>query len=76
MSMFIGHKVNKQHAQALRRLKEDTQLLMLFTEKLNELYKTLGAAEELTIIYRTQGKISVLKDLLESIEKSTEYLER
>ena len=76
MSMFIGHKPNKQHLQALRRCKEDNMFVELLNQKLDELYKSLTTAEEQVAIYRTQGKISVLKDLLDGAEKSREVLER
>jgi flagellar hook-basal body complex protein FliE len=76
MSMFLGHKPNKQHLQALRRCKEDQQFVELLNQKLDELYKSITTADEQVTIYRTQGKISVLKDLLDAAEKSREVLER
>jgi flagellar hook-basal body complex protein FliE len=76
MSMFLGHKPNKQHLQALRRCKEDQQFVELLNQKLDELYKSITTADEQVTIYRIQGKISVLKDLLDAAEKSREVLER
>ena len=76
MSMFIGHKPNKQHLLALRRCKEDSLLVELLSQKLDDLSKQLAAADEPVMIYRLQGKISVLKEFLDATDKSREVLER
>jgi hypothetical protein len=74
--MFIGHKADRQHLQALTRCKNDANLVGLIKLKIEELKDSLVAAENEVLIYRLQGKISVLKDFLEAINKSQEIVER
>ena len=76
MSMFIGHKPERQELQALSRVHEDKILLKLFESRLKDLYESLSTATDEHIIFRLQGKISVLKELLEAAKKSREVLQR
>lgn len=77
MNIFIGHKPNRQHIQALHNCK-------LGNEKLVELMKTvledtkqgLMVAEDSTRLYRLQGQAKAIQEFLDAIEKSSEVLER
>ena len=78
MSMFIGHKPNKQHVQAMFNCKagSNAPLLDLFEAKLEEVKNSLILAEDPVVIHRLQGKASVFKEFLEAVEKSQEVLGR
>lgn len=78
MSKFIGTRPEKRHMHALNRCKseESTVLLELFELKLAEVQESLLKATEPSAIYRLQGRASVLKDFLESVEQAQGILER
>lgn len=78
MSIFIGHKPNRQHIQALRRCKQpDSETLLdLFRVVLEETKVSLIAAEDPVRIYRLQGRAEVLSEFLDSVAKSDEIMER
>jgi|688.fasta_scaffold836286_2 hypothetical protein len=78
MSIFIGHKPNRQHIQALRRCKqpENDSLLDLFRTVLEDTKTSLIAAEDPVRIHRLQGRAEVLSEFLDSVSKSDEIMER
>ena len=77
MSMFVGHKANQQHIQALYDCKlRDDKILDLFRLKLEETKTALVQADEAVRIHRLQGQAAVLQDFLDAVEKSSEILAR
>ena len=78
MKIFVGHKPDRKHIQALYRCKhpENEALLELFKTKLDEVKTALIQAEDPVRIHRLQGRAEVLVDFLESVEKSQEVLAR
>lgn len=76
MSVFMGHKPDRQELQALVRTNNDKILVELLRRRLEKLKDDLSTAVETPQIYRLQGKISVLNDFLESLNKANEVLER
>jgi hypothetical protein len=64
--------------QAFHRCKlpESEQLLAVFREKLEETKTALIYAEDPARIHRLQGRAEVLADFLETVEQSSEILER
>ena len=78
MKIFVGVKPDRQHMQALNRCKlpESEQLLKLFLLRLEETKMMLLSADDPTRIYRLQGRAEVLADFLESVEKSSDLLDR
>jgi hypothetical protein len=78
MKIFIGHKPDRKHMQALNRCKHPEQeaLLDLFKTKLDEVKTALIQAEDPVRIHRLQGRAEALTDFLEAVEKSQEVLAR
>lgn len=78
MTMFIGHKPKKQQLTALNACKfpENQALLDLFEAKLEEVKNSLVTADDQVMVYRLQGKASVLREFLEAVEQSRGVLER
>lgn len=78
MKIFVGHKPDRKHIQALYRCKhpESEALIALFAAKLEETKNSLIAAEDPIRIHRLQGRAEVLTDFLEAVEKSQEVLAR
>jgi hypothetical protein len=78
MKIFIGHKPDRKHMQALNRCKHPEQeaLLDLFKTKLDEVKTALVLAEDPVRIHRLQGRAEALTDFLEAVEKSQEVLAR
>jgi hypothetical protein len=78
MTMFIGHKPKKQQLTALSKCKlpENQALLDLFEAKLDEVKNSLVTADDQVMVYRLQGKASVLREFLEAVEQSRGVLER
>lgn len=76
MSMFIGHKAERQELMALSRVNEDKILLELLRNRIEGMQESLLTASEPEMIYRLQGKIGVLKEFLAAAAKSREVLER
>jgi hypothetical protein len=78
MKIFVGHKPDRKHIQALTRCKhpENEALLDLFKTKLDEVKTALILAEDPVRIHRLQGRAEALTDFLEAVEKSQEVLAR
>ena len=78
MKIFVGVKPDRQQMQALQRCKlpENEQLLKLFRSRLEEVKMMLLSADDLVRIHRLQGRAEVLADFLESVEKSSDLLDR
>lgn len=77
MNVFIGHKPDRQHIQALLACKSQNEsLVALFEAKLEEVKLALLQADDMSRVYKLQGQASVLKDFLDAVEKSSEVLER
>ena len=78
MKIFVGHKPDRKHIQALYRCKlpEHEALLDLFQTKLDEVKTALIQAEDPVRIHRLQGRAEALTDFLEAVEKSQEVLAR
>jgi hypothetical protein len=78
MKIFVGHKPDRKHIQALYRCKhpESEALLDLFKTKLDEIKTALILAEDPVRIHRLQGRAEALTDFLEAVEKSQEVLAR
>lgn len=75
--MFLEHKTDRQHVQALRECKlRDDKLLELFATVLDSVKDRLVVAEEPWVIHRLQGQASVLRDFLNAVEQSQEVLDR
>jgi hypothetical protein len=76
MAIFIGHKPNRQHMQALSRCKqpENEALIELFEKVLEDTKMSLVVADEPTRIHRLQGRAELILDFLDSIKKSGEIL--
>ena len=76
MAIFIGHKLNRQHIQALSRCKqpENEALIELFEKVLEDTKASLIAADEQARIYRLQGRAELILDFLDSVKKSGEIL--
>lgn len=76
MSIFIGHKPDRHHVQALRRCKHgDGKLLELFEVVLEQTKTALTEAGDPMHIYRLQGRAKALQDFLSAVEKADEVLE-
>jgi hypothetical protein len=78
MKVFIGHQPDRKHMQALQRCKlsENAALLDLFKLRLEEVKLSLVQADDPVRLHRLQGRAEVLIDFLESVEKSSEILDR
>lgn len=78
MKIFVGVKPDRQHIQALMRCKlpENEHLLRLFQLRLEEVKNMLLSAEDPVRIHRLQGRAEVLADFIESVEKSSDLLDR
>lgn len=78
MKGILGVRPDRQQILALQRCKlpENAALVELFRQRLEETKQSLTAAEEPVRIYRLQGRAEVLIAILDSIEKSSELLER
>lgn len=78
MKVFIGHKPDRKHIQALMRCKlpENESLLSLFRVRLEEVKTALVVADDLVKIHRLQGRAEVLQDFLDAVEASHEIFDR
>lgn len=77
MNIFIGHKPNRHHLQALSECRTGhSHLQALFTSTLEETKKALVRADEPVNIHRLQGTAKALQDFLDAVETSPEILAR
>jgi hypothetical protein len=78
MSIFIGHKPDRKHIQALVRCKHDgdEHLMDLFRKTLEDTKASLVFATDPVQVYRLQGRAEVLMDFLDSVSKSVGVMER
>lgn len=78
MKIFVGLKPTRQQMQAFNRCKlpESEKLLEIFRERLEETKTALIYADDPVRISRLQGRAETLADFLETVEKSSEVLER
>ena len=78
MKLFVGLKPTRSQMQAFLRCKqpESEKLLEIFKERLEETKTALIYADDPVRISRLQGRAEVLADFLETVEKSSEILER
>lgn len=78
MKIFVGLKPTRQQMQAFNRCKlpESEKLLEVFRERLEETKTALIYADDPVRISRLQGRAETLADFLETVEKSSEILER
>lgn len=78
MKLFVGLKPTRSQMQAFLRCKqpESEKLLEVFKERLEETKTALIYADDPVRISRLQGRAEVLADFLETVEKSSEILER
>lgn len=75
MSIFIGHRPDRQHLQALHNCRNDQKLVELFEKVLGETKESLVKADDTTQLFRLQGKASVLQDFLSAVDKAGEVME-
>jgi len=76
MNLFLGHKPNRQHVNALNKCRhDDNKLKELFELVLEQTKQALVEASEPSHIYRLQGRAKVLQDFLSAVEKAGEVLE-
>lgn len=76
MSIFVGHKPNRQHIQALMACRHEDALLDLFETALAETKNSLVEAQDEVRVRQLQGTATALQDFLDSVRKSDEVMER
>jgi len=79
MNTFISNKPNPQHIQALVHCKQSElghKLLEVIREASTRTKDALVSAEDQARIYRLQGMVRVLEELIEAVEISPDVLER
>ncbi len=78
MKIFIGHKPDRQHIQALAQCKrpENAPLLKLIAEALDSTKTALVTADDQLRIHRLQGRAEVLRDFLEAVDYAFENHQR
>jgi len=74
MGIFLGHKPDRQHIQALARCKqpENKALLDMIQKAADEAKASLVTADDQVRIHRLQGRAEVLIDFLDAVEKAYE----
>jgi predicted acetyltransferase len=76
MAIFVGHKADRRHIQALARCKqpENEALIELFEKVLEDTKMSLVVADDPARIHRLQGRAELLIDFIDSVEKSSGLL--
>lgn len=77
MSLFIGHKPNPQHIQALVDCKLGMPALVdLFAFALDEVKDNLVLSDDPSRTLKLQGQALVLRDFLEAVDVASEVKQK
>lgn len=78
MNLFLSNQTERKEVEALHKctLHELSGLITLFKKLETENLHSLAKADESARIYRLQGRVEVLTDFLEAVEKAASVLER
>jgi len=77
MSLFIGHKPNPQHIQALVDCKLSSPALVdLFAAALEDVKDALVVSDDLSRTGKLQGQATVLRDFLEAVDAAPEIKQK
>ena len=74
MSIFLQHKQDRQHLQALHDCRMQEKLLEVFALALADATSALIKADDMAHMYRLQGRAKALEDFLEAVEKAGEVM--